>query len=181
MRGAEDVVRLIESQPGMMRALTLAAALALPDAWIGAGFLRNAVWDALHDRGWSAGEGDVDLIYFDPFTCDPTAEKTYEAALRDAAPDLRWSVKNQARMHLRNNDPPYQNTSDAMAQWLETCTAVAARLQSGAVELSAPYGVEDLVTLSLRPTTAGLRKRAAFDARVLGKDWLRRWPKLQLA
>jgi hypothetical protein len=180
MRTAQDVARFISDEPAMMRTLTLAAALDLPDAWIGAGFLRNALWDALHDRPWSAGDGDVDLIYFDPDDLDPATEKAHEAALREAAPDIAWSVKNQARMHLRNNDPPYRDTSDAMAHWLETCTAVAVRLQGGAVELLAPCGFEDLLALRVRPTPAGLRKPQAFKARVREKNWLRRWPRLHL-
>jgi len=184
MRTAGDVARFVAGQPGMMRALAIAAAQDLPDAWIGAGFLRNAVWDALHDRPWSAGDqdesGDVDLIYFDPQCLDPASEKAHEAALRHAAPDISWSVKNQARMHRRNADPPYRDTSDAMAHWLETCTAVAVRLREGAVELSAPFGVEDLLALRVRPSAAGLRKRTAFDARVRSKNWLARWPMLRL-
>lgn len=180
MRTAEDVARFVAGQPGMIQILALAAALDLPDSWIGAGFLRNALWDALHDRPWSAGDGDVDLIYFDPGNLDPATEKAHEALLRERAPDIIWSVKNQARMHLRNNDPPYRDSCDAMAHWPETCTAVAVRLRAGAIELSAPYGFDDLLALRLRPTPAGLRKRAAFDARIQEKNWLRRWPRLHL-
>lgn len=55
MRTAQDVARFISDEPAMMRTLTLAAALDLPDAWIGTGFLRNALWDALHDRPTPAG------------------------------------------------------------------------------------------------------------------------------
>lgn len=164
----------------MMRILALAAALDLPDSWIGAGFLRNAVWDALHDRPWSASDGDVDLIYFDSEDTDPATEKAHEADLRDRAPDIVWSLKNQARMHLRNADAPYRNTSDAMSYWLETCTAVAVRLRDGKIEFSAPYGFDDLLALRVRATAAGLRKPAAFNARVLHKGWLSRWPKLRL-
>jgi len=29
-------------------------ALRLPDSWVGAGFVRNPVWAALHGRSWSA-------------------------------------------------------------------------------------------------------------------------------
>jgi hypothetical protein len=177
---AEDIARFVERQPEMMRVLELAAALDLPDGWIGAGFLRNAVWDALHDRPWSASYGDVDLIYFDPQSRDPATEKAHETALGVTAPDIAWSVKNQARMHLRNDDPPYRDVSDAMAHWLETCTAVAIRLRVGAVELSAPYGVEDLLGLRIRPTPAGLRKRAAFQARLEAKRWLHHWPRLRV-
>jgi len=29
-------------------------------------------------------------------------------------PDIRWSARNQARMHIRNGDPPYAGTTDAL-------------------------------------------------------------------
>jgi hypothetical protein len=180
MQTLDDIARFVAAQPGMMHPLKVAAAIALPDSWIGAGFIRNAVWDALHHRPWSSGDGDVDLIYFDPENLDPATEKAHEAALRGKAPDIAWSVKNQARMHLRNEDPPYRDSSDAMAHWLETCTAVAVRLEEGAVKFSVPYGVEDLLALRVRPTPAGLRKPAAFAARLRAKNWLVRWPKLRL-
>jgi hypothetical protein len=43
----QDVLRMIESDPAAMRVLRAAAGLGLPDWWIGAGFVRNRVWDAI--------------------------------------------------------------------------------------------------------------------------------------
>lgn len=41
---------LISSDAQRWHLLDIVRSLALPDCWIGAGFVRNAVWDHLHGR-----------------------------------------------------------------------------------------------------------------------------------
>lgn len=164
----------------------LAAIEGLRDAWIGAGFVRNAVWDALHGRAPVPvlPGSDLDVVHFDRTRLNAEADAAIEAALRKAMPDLPWSVRNQARMHLRNGDAPYADTAEALRHWPETATAIAARLgPTGEVELLAPFGLGDLLGLVLRPTpacAASPAKHAAFAERVASKGWLARWPRLRL-
>ena len=47
-----------------MRLLQAVRALQLPDCFIAAGFVRNMVWDALHDYPLTP-LNDVDVIYYD--------------------------------------------------------------------------------------------------------------------
>lgn len=161
--------------------LGVVAALGLPDCWIGAGFVRNAVWDHLHRRSGSPLCGDVDVIWFDPQRLDPTQDREHEARLRALEPSTAWSVKNQARMHVRNGDAPYLSASDAMRYWPETATAVAARrLGSDICEISAPFGVDDLLNLLLRPTPRfAVEKRSIYEDRISMKGWLTLWPRLR--
>lgn len=183
MRSAADVIRFIEGQTEMMATLTIARDHGPAGGWIGAGFIRDAVWDALHGRPWAASwrdGGDVDLLYFEPSDISAAAERPIEVRLRKAAPEIPWSVKNQARMHLRNGDAPYRDMADALFQWLETATAIAARLEGERVALLAPHGVDDLLGLTLRATPSGLGKPEAFEERVGAKKWLKRWPDLRL-
>ncbi|MCQ8241004.1 nucleotidyltransferase family protein [Rhizosaccharibacter radicis] len=163
--------------------LALVQALGLPDGWIGAGFLRNAVWDLLHDRPPSPPDGDVDVVWFDRAHASPAIDREIEARLRTGAPWAKWSVRNQARMHERNGDPPYRDTADALLHWPETATAVAARrIGADGCEIIAPYGLNDLAALILRPTP-GFQgaKRPVFEARHRSKRWLARWPGLRQA
>jgi hypothetical protein len=95
-------------------------------------------------------------------------------------PDIRWSARNQARMHIRNGDPPYAGTTDALRHRPEICTAVAVRATPAGVELLAPFGVGDLVTLTVNPTPAFALKMDAYCARVIAKRWERRWPRLRV-
>jgi hypothetical protein len=107
-----------------LRWQTLGHVLSLqrPDCWIGAGFIRNAVWDHLHGRSPSPPTTDVDVVWFDPTRIDASEDQALEAALRSLQPGIAWSVKNQARMHTRNNDSPYASCTDAMRCWPETAT-----------------------------------------------------------
>jgi hypothetical protein len=179
MRTPADLARFIAARPGMMRLLATVERQALRDAWIGAGFVRNAVWDELTGRRTIAALDDVDVVHFDPD--DPSQEEhdaAIEGKLRDLCPETPWSVKNQARMHVRNGDRPYRDVADAMARWPETATAVAARSREGHVEILAPHGIDDLVGLVVRPTPAFLTKLDVYRARVRGKNWQARWPGL---
>ncbi len=179
-----DILALVAADTWMMAALTAVAELGLPDAWIGAGFLRGAVWDRLHGYASRTPLDDIDVVYFDPEAPDPAAEAALERRLGEDLPGLPWSVRNQARMHLRNGDAPYGSSAEALAHWLETPTAVALRLnQAGGLELLAPLGTEDLLDLTVRPTPhARARKHrlAAYRARKEKKNWAAKWPKLRV-
>ncbi|MDH3913632.1 MAG: nucleotidyltransferase family protein [Rhodospirillales bacterium] len=182
-RTAAGVHDLVAGEPWRRQALEAVAALGLPDCWIGAGFVRAPVWDALHGYKNPTPLDDIDVVYHDPARPDPAAEAAAEARLRALAPGLPWSVRNQARMHLKNGDAPYQSTADALRHWLETPTAVAVRLgHDRAPELLAPLGLDDLLGLVLRPTPyARAHRMAAFRERVERKGWLKTWPKVRLA
>jgi hypothetical protein len=176
------IAALLREDAARWRALGLVRDLDLPDGWIGAGFVRTAVWDALHGRAPSLS-GDVDVVWFDATRADPSEDARIEAGLRRLAPEIDWSVRNQARMHRRNGDAPYASTQDAMRHWPETATAVAARRSAGdTVEVIAPYGLDDLIALRLRPTPRfGTERRTVFETRAAAKRWRERWPLLSEA
>ncbi|NJS13483.1 MAG: nucleotidyltransferase family protein [Sphingopyxis sp.] len=173
---------LLLSDPLRRRALQVVAECGLPDCWIGAGFARDAVWDHLHGYSTTAPHGDVDVIWFRNEPTLDGVDLRVELELQDVMPELLWSVKNQARMHHRNGDSPYTSIVDAMRHWPETATAVAARLgPSGLVEINAPFGLDDLFALRLRPTPAfQANKHPIFVDRVSSKRWIERYPLLTL-
>jgi hypothetical protein len=82
-------------------------------------------------------------------------------------------------MHERNGDAPYHNTTDAIRRWPETATAIAARIVGDDVEVIAPYGVDDLVGMIVRPSSAFAHKLPIYRGRLASKDWARRWPRLR--
>ncbi len=178
------ILALVAADGWMMAALGAVAKLGLPDCWIGAGFLRGAVWDRLHGYASRTPLDDIDVIYFDPEAPDPAAEAALERRLGEDLPGLPWEVRNQARMHLRNQDAPYRDSADALAHWLETPTAVALRLNDGGgPELLAPLGTEDLLGLVVRPTPYARKhahRLAAYRERLARKNWPAKWPKLKV-
>ncbi|WP_460418150.1 nucleotidyltransferase family protein [Pseudomonas sp. microsymbiont 2] len=173
----QQVRAIIHNDPLRWRLLACVRELALADGWVGAGFVRNAVWDHLHGRATTALGGDVDVLWFDRSRTDPAEDRRLEARLQGCAPQVPWSVKNQARMHLRNGQAPYASTEDAMRYWPETATAVAVRRTADdRCEVLAPLGLDDLFGLRLRSTPG---KAEVMAARARDKGWMQRWPTLR--
>ena len=77
----------------------------------------------------------------------PERDRKIEAQLRESAPEIDWSVKNQTRLHWRDGDAPYGSATDAMRQWPETAPSTAVCcVDAGSWELAALLGIGDLVT-----------------------------------
>ncbi len=86
-------------------------------------------------------------------------------------------------MHERNGDAPYVSAVDAMRYWPETATAVAAKRQgTDHCEIAAPFGLNDLLALILRPTPRfSGEKRHVYEKRLRTKGWVNSWPRLREA
>lgn len=132
MREIERVIEIVAREPLRLACLRAVRDLGLPDAWVGAGFVRNAVWDALTGRAHDPRAHDIDVVFFDAALAGEAraieAEQTLERTLAAELPGLCWSVTNQARMAVLNGDAPYRDTADAVARWPETATAIAAQM-----------------------------------------------------
>lgn len=178
---SHGIATLIKQDVLRWHVLGLVEALNLPEGCVGAGFVRNLVWDYHHGRHSDCREEDVDVLFFDKAETSSSYDAKLERSLRELAPEFRWSVKNQARMHSRNRDEPYTSIEDAMRYWTETATAVAAMRRCDECIIVAPFGTGDLTSMILRPTSALPRKVAAFHERVRVKKWLDRWPSAQFA
>ena len=175
----EKVSRLLESDMYRMRCLTALRELALPQGYIGAGFLRNAIWDVLHNKPSSTPLNDVDVIYFCRQS-EKERDAELERRLYDMMPEANWQVKNQARMHALHGHNPYESCEQAISYWIEKETCVAVKLnESGRVEVLAPFGLQAnfASTLSINPRYP---RREIFNSRVKQKDWLKIWPQLTL-
>ena len=173
----EQLADLLWGDPYRIRCLQAVQVLPVAGAWIGAGFVRNLVWDAA--AGVRTELDDVDVLWFQG-DGDRGRDAVLEGMLRSVLPDVPWSVRNQARMHDRNGDAPYDSVSHAMEHWPETATAVAVRLdEDGALDVLAPFGLMDLFGLRVRPTpymVSRADRRAVFAGRSVSKRWEARWP-----
>ncbi|MGO4108483.1 nucleotidyltransferase family protein [Paenibacillus sp. YAF4_2] len=179
-----DIIQLVMEDEWMMSVLHTAKSLNLPDWWVCAGFVRSKVWDYLHGYTEWSPLADVDLIYYDLSNQDEAVEKLYEQQLRSLMPDVPWSVKNEARMHLINDIPPFSSAVDAMSKFPEVVTALGLALdEQNQVVLSAPWGIEDLLHFAVRPTPhfadkPELMKR--YEERLMKKNWKSRWWKVEI-
>lgn len=182
MKHSDDLKALMRADEERQRILSLVRSLNLPDCWIAAGFVRNAIWDFLHGRLPSLPSSDIDVIWFDPARNEKRIDLKLEDRLKRLDNSIEWSVKNQSRMHTGNGDPPYQSASDAMRFWPETATATAIRyINGGDFEIAAPFGLDDLYSAIVRPTPYFHgEKHAVFVERLQRKKWLQQWPSLRV-
>ncbi len=175
---SRELIEIIARDSWMMEKMAVVRSLGLSDCWIGAGFVRNKIWDVKHGKNRSQ-LNDLDVIYFDKTRDSEREDLIIESKLRAMDPGANWSVKNQARMHIKNNHLPYKDSSDALSWWPETATSVAVRLSdNGQIEYTAPYGLEDLFQLVVRPTPK--TSLEIYTARIEQKQWKKRWEQLEI-
>lgn len=176
----QQIITWLSEEPLHVRALMEVQKLGLNDGWLAAGFVRNLVWDRLHGYARVTPLNDIDVVYFNPEDRSVEADERLEQRLRAAAPELPWSVKNQARMHERHGHAPYASSAQAISYWVEVETAIGARMNAdGQIELNAPLGLENLFHLTITPNPRHAIP-AVFAERVSTKSWLRLWPKLEV-
>ncbi|THE13041.1 nucleotidyltransferase family protein [Bacillus timonensis] len=184
LRNEDDVIKIISEDDRMMEILRAAKSLQLPDWWICAGFVRSKIWDTLHGFTERTNTPDVDVIYFDKEKIEESTEKFFEAALRSLIPDIPWSVKNEARMHVVNNILPYTSAVDAISKFPETATALGVKIDDKEnVILTAPCGIEDVINMVLKPTRffAETKERIViFEKRIGKKNWKSIWPMIRV-
>lgn len=112
---SKDICKLIQKDTEMMHLLKQAKALNLPNWMIGAGFVRNKVWDHLH--GFERARlmtNDIDLVYFDPKNKNEETDRELSTQLSQSSP-IPWEIRNQAYMHERHGHQPYRNTEEAIS------------------------------------------------------------------
>jgi len=161
-----------------MADLRLVRSLELPQCYIAAGYIRNYVWDRLHGFQYRASHSDIDVVYYDASDCSETRDLELEQKLIQITGCTKWSVKNQARMHVRNGTAPYSSTEDALSRWPETATAVGARLNElDEAVICAPYGLDYLFRMIVRQSPM-FGDRDYYLGRVSQKKWLEMWPNL---
>ena len=181
IRSAQDIIKFIESDVWIMSLLAAVKTLDASDCWLAAGAIRNPIWAKLHGVEFTPEtENDVDVIYFDKSDISRRSEEIYEARLKMLVPRVKWEVRNQARMHIRNGDAPYKDCFNALEHWAETPTAIGARIGNQGIELLAPYGVDDLLNLTVRQTPKFRHKREIYERRIKEKGWRQTWPLLDI-
>ena len=180
----EDIISLIKEDEWMMDILRSVRILKLPDWWVCAGFVRSKIWDTLHDFSERTPIPDIDVIFFDQTNISEFVEKKLEEKLKSLNPDIPWSVKNEARMHMKSNVSPYSSSVDAISKFPETATALGVKLNiTDNVILTAPWGISDVVNLEVKPTpffTKNKKRIEIYEERMTKKNWISIWSKLKI-
>lgn len=157
------------------------------DLWIGGGFIRTIIWDYLHGHKKNAEFLDIDVFYFQPSCIIKARDVEIEQFLHTQIQNTRWSVKNQARMHVHHKgESQYASLEDALLKFPDTASTIAVRLDNNNdIKFIAPYGFDDLFELKVKPTPAFInnpekmqRYRQRIDEKL--EIWKELWPKLKI-
>src|SRR5258708_2815309 len=92
---------IITSSGWFMRVLRCVRAERVPDAWTGAGALRDLVWGKLYGPGFSPADvRDVDVAFFDPNDLSRAYDDLVTGRLGARCPGVPWQARNQAAVHI---------------------------------------------------------------------------------
>jgi uncharacterized protein len=177
---------IVRGVPSTMQVLEKARELDLPDWLIFSGAVYQPVLNHLTGRAPDYGIKDYDLGYFD---ASDTSYEAEDVVIRRVAaafePPLKEmvEVRNQARVHLwfgakfGEAYAPLTHTAEALTRFVSPLFAVGVRLEAdGRMTIVAPFGLEDLFALRMRPNpnriTAGFPRTAASVAA--------RWPEVSI-
>ena len=166
-------------------ALAVAAEMALPNWYLGAGGVAQTVWNLRHGFEPAEGIKDYDLVYFDPADLSVDAENRIEEEVARRLSDFGVvvDVKNEARVHLwyaqrfGRHLEPYKSTEDAIATWPTTASSVGVRNDIEGLVVCAPFGLSDILGMVARPNKV-IVTQDVYDEKV--SRWAARWPRLQV-
>jgi uncharacterized protein len=182
----ERLVQMVLASPGLMAALKAVRSLGLSSWCIGAGAVRNLVWDELHGFTTPSVLPDLDVAHFDPLDLSARRDDALRLHLQGLHPGVPWEITNQAAVHLWYEGhfgmpvPPLRSLREAIASWPEVATAVGVTLrEDDAVEVIAPLGLADLFGLVVRhnPVRASA---GMYRERVARKRFAERWPRVRV-
>ena len=177
--------RAVRASPTLMDVLATLRDLDLPQWRLVSGAVYQTVWNQLTGRAPDHGVRDYDVMYFDPDPSWDSEDAVIRRAAAAFAPPLseRVEVRNQGRVHLwfeaKFGEPyaPLGAADEALERFLAPAFAVGVRLEAdGRLHIEAPFGLEDLFDLRLRPNpvrrTNGFARTAASASQ--------RWPELRV-
>jgi hypothetical protein len=179
-----QLVGLAQASPWLPSALRAVRGLGLASWCIGAGTIRNLVWDALHGHASPTPLKDVDVAYFDATDLSDERDRELQGRLAATLPGLPWEVTNQAAVHLwyerhfGNPVHPLTSLEEGLSTWPEfaTCVGLWLRADDG-LEVIAPHGLEDLFALTVRRNSVRVSPET-YRQRIAEKDYQTKWPQV---
>jgi hypothetical protein len=166
----------------------------MPNWYLAAGGISQTVWNVLHTFEPENGIKDYDVVYYDSSDLSYKREDDFIQKAKQLFHEVSVpvEVRNQARVHLWYPQRfgyeirPHQNVEDAIRTFPATATCVGVKYVDGHFHVYAPYGLDDLFGLIVRPNRSQIaaivrdpeKAREVYEAKV--ERWSKLWPKLQV-
>lgn len=114
-------LEILNDHPMVNAAIETSIKANLPNWCIVGGLIRDLVWGEVLNR--SITPRDIDLIYFNENDSSADTDWQIEDALQKES-GLPFRVRNQARMHIFNDEDKYSSVVDAMSKFPTTVSAI---------------------------------------------------------
>jgi uncharacterized protein len=180
----DRLIAIAHASSWFMSALAAARSLRLRSWCIGAGAVRNLVWDHLHGYSQPTALSDIDVAYFDDSDLREETDQLLQAALSRRVPELPWEVTNQAGVHIwferyfGHSVSPLRSLEESIASWPEYATSVGITLEeNGSLTVLAPFGLDDLFSMRIQrnPSRVSI---TTYRQRIAEKRYLEKWPRV---
>ena len=180
----ERLTAILRATTPLMRVLSVARHLGLPDWLVFSGAVYQPVLNHLTGRPLDYGIKDYDLGYFDASNLSYEAEDAVIRRVRAAFDESLRSmveVRNQARVHLWFETKfgeaygPLSCTAEALERFASATFAVGVWLEADdRLRIEAPFGLADVFALRLRPNP----RRSTVGFARTASDVRHRWPEV---
>lgn len=152
--------------------------------YLAAGCINQTIFNYYHNYDLDYGIGDYDIVYYD----EDTSYEKEDIIIKDLKErlkhlDLKFDIKNEKRVHIwynekyKTNRKEYQSVEDAISKWGTTITCLGVRMENNKLIVCAPYGLNDLFNLILRPVKIDFTKED-YEKKVT--KWTNKWELLKV-
>ncbi|KKQ79819.1 MAG: hypothetical protein UT01_C0027G0004 [Candidatus Daviesbacteria bacterium GW2011_GWA1_38_7] len=156
------------------------------DNWyLGAGCICQSVWNHLSDKKITDGIKDYDLVYYNAKDISKESEEKEQERIRSLFLSIQAEIEvvNEARVHLwfeqdfGKKIDQLKSCEDAINRWPTTATSVGVNKINGKLNVYAPYGLNDLFGMVVRPNKPSVIKWV-YEKKV--EKWTKKWPDLKV-
>ena len=174
--------KILEKNTNLIELLKILESDGLENYYVTAGCINQTIFNYYHDYDISYGIKDYDIVYFDEditYEKEDIIIKRLNKKLKKL--NIETDIKNQARVPIWYYEKygikriPYTSVEDAISRFGATVTCIGVRLEKGKLIVYAPYGLNDLFTMTIRPVKKEFNKNA-YEERA--KRWMSKWSKL---
>ena len=175
------LIDTIRGVPEALELLEILRDIDLPNYYLAGGSVTQCVWNKQLGNLPLYQVKDFDVVYYD--SDSKVSEKMYEEEINKRKSFLLpVDVKNQANVHkwygrkFGNDIEALSESEDGIRMWL-SCFAVGVRLQCNSIKVFAPFGLDDLANMTIRPNKTAMSKEN-YDS--MNRSFKERWPCLNI-
>lgn len=145
--------------------------------YLAAGFITGIIWNHFTNKSPLYGIKDVDIIFFLEEENHLQRQKKIEAQFKEKF-SMDFDVKNQRYAHLiTSRKLHYTSLKDAIQHWPTTANSIAVRLEKNRLKTIAPFGITDLLNLTVKPNPNFKDKQVYVNKT---QRWKKMWPEIHV-